>query len=279
MEPDTDPLTAAIDAGSPLVVLSPHLDDAVLSCGGLLSYAAGRTAVRVVTFFTEAGIPPYTISGRRYLRQVGQPDAERLYRERRAEDCEVLERLGVDWLHLGLSDGLFRRKPATSGRRVGWAHRVLPELAYVYPTYRLHISAGRISRRDTDTLGHVRAALERLMSPPHTVLLAPAGVGGHVDHVIVRTAAERTDRPVVYYSDFPYNQRHGFDPGFVGRNGLGTVEWSRDLAAKSPLVRGYRSQAGALFPGGRIPLAPEIYLLAGSERGSGALIGGPPWPS
>lgn len=276
---ETDPLTAAIDARSPLLVLSPHLDDAVLSCGGLMSYAARRTEVRVVTFFTEAGTPPYTLSGRRYLRQVGQPDAERLYRDRRAEDGEVLERLGAHWLHLGLSDGLFRRRPSASGARVGWAHRVLPELAYVYPTYRLHVSSGRISRHDTDTLNRVRAALEQLAFPPHTVLLAPAGVGGHVDHVLVRTAAELSGRPVVYYGDFPYNQRHGFDPGFVGRNGLGAVAWSRELAAKSPLVRGYRSQADALFPGGRVPLVPEVYLLAGDGRVSGARVGGSPWPS
>ena len=48
-------LTEAIEQGVPLIVLSPHLDDAVLSCGALLIYAARRTPVTVVTLFTEAG--------------------------------------------------------------------------------------------------------------------------------------------------------------------------------------------------------------------------------
>lgn len=274
-----DPLTAAIDAGTPLVVLSPHLDDAVLSCGALMSHAAGHTEVRVATFFTEPGVPPYTFSGRQYLRQVGQPDAERLYRDRRAEDCEVLQRLGVDWLHLGLIDGLFRRKAPASGGGLGRVRNVLPEATHIYPTYRLHLAAGRISRHDAGTLGRVLALLEELASPPRTLLLAPSGVGGHVDHVLVRTAAELSGVPVIYYSDFPYNQQHSLDPGFVERNALVEVEWSRELAAKSALVRRYHSQADALFPGGGIPMVPEIFMLADSERASGGRFGGSPWLS
>ena len=64
-------LTEAIEQGVPLVVLSPHLDDAVLSCGALLIYACSRTPVTVVTLFTAANSPPYTLSARRYLDQVG----------------------------------------------------------------------------------------------------------------------------------------------------------------------------------------------------------------
>ncbi|MGW7200632.1 PIG-L deacetylase family protein [Streptomyces chryseus] len=274
-----DPLTAAIDAGTPLVVLSPHLDDAVLSCGALMAHAVGRTEVRVATFFTEGGCPPYTFSGRRYLQQTGHPDAERLYRDRRAEDRDVLERLGVDWLHLGLTDGLFRRKPGASGGHPGWVRRVLPEPAHVYPTYRLHVSTGRISRYDADTLGCVQALVEKLASPPHTILLAPSAVGAHVDHVLVRTAAELSGEPVVYYSDFPYNQRHCLDPAFVERNALVGVEWSRELTTKVALVRAYRSQADALFPGGRIPVVPELYLLAPAERAGDDPVGGSRWLS
>ena len=70
-------LTEAIEQGVPLVVLSPHLDDAVLSCGALLIYACRRTPVTVATLFTEAGSPPYTLSARRYLGQVGRATPRR----------------------------------------------------------------------------------------------------------------------------------------------------------------------------------------------------------
>ena len=91
-------LTEAIEQGVPLVVLSPHLDDAVLSCGALLIHAARRIPVTVATLFTEAGPPPYTLSARRYLRQVGAGDAESLYR---AAPCGGPRRPGIDGRHLG----------------------------------------------------------------------------------------------------------------------------------------------------------------------------------
>ena len=35
--------------------------------------------------------------------------------------------------------------------------------------------------------------------------------------------------------------------------------WTADLAAKVPVIAGYRTQVDALFPGGEIPLRPETY--------------------
>ena len=63
----------------PLVVLSPHLDDAALSCGAMMIHACQTIPVTVATLFTEAGPPPYTLSTRRYLHQVGARDAPALY--------------------------------------------------------------------------------------------------------------------------------------------------------------------------------------------------------
>ena len=45
-------------AGSAVVVMSPHLDDAVLSCGALLAHLAARHRVTVTTVFTAAAPPP-----------------------------------------------------------------------------------------------------------------------------------------------------------------------------------------------------------------------------
>jgi hypothetical protein len=40
---------------------------------------------------------------------------------------------------------------------------------------------------------------------PSDLVLAPLGVGGHVDHITVRRAAEALDQPLVlYYSEIPY---------------------------------------------------------------------------
>lgn len=110
-----DPLTGfvrtVVGSGTPILVLSPHLDDAVLSCGALLGWAGRRAPVTVATLFTEAAPPPYALSARQYLKRTRAGDAEELFADRRAEDRHVLERLEVGRRHVGLVDGLFRRLP------------------------------------------------------------------------------------------------------------------------------------------------------------------------
>ncbi|MEU9859997.1 PIG-L family deacetylase [Streptomyces sp. NPDC047971] len=268
-----DPLSAALEVSVPLLVLSPHLDDAVLSCGALMLCARRRAPVTVVSFFTEAGPPPHTLSGRQYLRQTGATDAEELYASRREEDRAVLERMGVTWRHFGLVDGLFRRRDGRPPRTTGPARR-LPELDHVYPTYRLHLSRGRVSRRDGATLRTVTAAVRALMPARRGLVLAPLGVGGHADHVLVRTAAESSGCRVAYYSDFPYNRDHDADPAFTGRHAFVSCSWEDGLTDKQELIRGYRTQAEALFPQGGIPLVPEVYLLASDIAAASAPPGG-----
>jgi LmbE family N-acetylglucosaminyl deacetylase len=258
-------LTRPIEHGVPLVVLSPHLDDAALSCGAVMIYAASRTPVTVITVFTEAGQPPYTFSARRYLKQVGAQNAQALYRRRRAEDRAALEPIGVTCVHAGLTEALFRRRPP--GRRRAPGARLLPELAHIYPVYRRHITAGRIASADAGTLHHVCDMVARATSSCPSVVLAPLGVGGHVDHVLVRTAAERSGAQVVYYSDFPYNRQHEPDGDFVRRHGLVEMRWSLLVEEKSDLVRAYQTQVQALFKGGHIPLDPEVYFYAPSSIG------------
>jgi LmbE family N-acetylglucosaminyl deacetylase len=106
-------LAGLIEQGRPVVVLSPHLDDAALWCGALMTYAVSRTSVTVVTFFTEPGQAPYTVSARRYLRQAGGRDADAVFSRLRARDRAALEPLGITCVHAGLTEALFRRRDAT----------------------------------------------------------------------------------------------------------------------------------------------------------------------
>ncbi|MFI8520704.1 PIG-L deacetylase family protein [Streptomyces sp. NPDC085481] len=272
-----DPLTALTDSRATLLVLSPHPDDAVLSCGALLAAAVeNRATVTVMTVFTEAAPPPYTLSARQYLRQTGAVDADELYAERRAEDAAVLERLGVTRFHAGFVDGLFRRR-TDPGRWRRQAARMLPELALVYPTYRWHLSCGRVSPRDAETVYRVTDTVRDLAPRGRGLLLAPLGIGGHADHVLVRTVAALSGLPAVYYSDFPYSLRAAADPAFTGGLDATEASWDSGLDAKAELVRGYRTQVDALFPAGNIPRVPEVYLLpAGVTDAAARPSGGPP---
>ncbi|MCI2239731.1 PIG-L family deacetylase [Paenibacillus sp. TRM 82003] len=240
------------DASLRYVFLSPHLDDAVLSCGNLLLALGDGADVTVCTLFTEQSAP-HTASARAYLRQCGADSAAQLYARRRAEDGDVLARVGATLLHAGLDDALFRKRSGAAAARLA---SLLPELGHVYPTYRWHVAAGRVRRPDRHVVRAVTELVERLVAQGPTVLVAPLGVGGHVDHVLVRDVAARTGGDVLYYADLPYALQQGPDATFTAAHRLTPVTVPATGPGKNPLIAGYRTQVDALFPGG-VPLLED----------------------
>ncbi|PVZ14186.1 PIG-L deacetylase family protein [Actinomycetospora cinnamomea] len=262
-------LGTATASGARCVFLSPHLDDAVLSCGALMRALAPRSEIHVVTVFTATTDGPHTRAARSFLRQCGHGDAtdgSTLFAARREEDRVVLDGLGVSHEHLGLPDALFRRRavPRALAGPAARVARVLPELVHRYPTFRYDIALGRVSRGDRALGAALAARLEARLAGADLVF-APLGVGRHVDHLLTRTLGAGHPGRVVYYSDFPYDQSHARDEDFLRRHGLRA--WRHDegpegRAAKADLIRGYATQADALFPSGVIPAAPETYFAA-----------------
>lgn len=253
-----DHLGSLFDQGARVLVLSPHLDDAVLSCGALIRHLAGRCAVTVATVFTEAAAGPHTRAARSFLRQARAGDAHVLFAERRSEDSHVLRDLGVRRVHLGSTDALFRRRRRVE--RPGRLAAAVPELVHSYPTYRLDIARGRVARSDIPLVAEVAARVSDLRHRTGAeVVFGPLAVGRHVDHLIVRTVTQQLDTPLVYYSDFPYNLAASPDTCFTDRQRLVAWRWSEGVVAKEPLIRAYRTQADALFPGGAIPHVPELF--------------------
>lgn len=279
-----------------LLVLSPHLDDAVLSCAGLLSTLAPWVRVRVVTFFTQAAAGPLTRAARSFLRQAGwSDDPEAFYRQRRWEDREAVGRLGAAWTHVGLVDALFRSRPGwTPGglgdRFAGPVRRMLPELTYRYPSYRYDIARGRVSRADHGLRRDLTARVALLLDELHPLaVLAPLGVGRHVDHLLVRDAAVAAlagaaaavpapaggpapaPAPVpvpvpVFYAELPYALRQRPDPEFVAINRLRRAEYPHGAQQRAALVGLYRTQAGALFPAGVPTVVDEYWWPDGADR-------------
>jgi LmbE family N-acetylglucosaminyl deacetylase len=239
--------------GRPAVFVSPHLDDAVLSCAALMGAMAARATVTVVTLFSAAGPPPHTRAARTFLRQCGASSAGTLFDDRCREDVSVLDDLGVRHVHLGHPDALFRRRSDPSGllRRAG---RVLPELDHRYPTFRFDIALGRVSRGDRELRDELIAQVADVSRG--AAVFAPLGVGRHVDHLLARAVGEHLG--AVLYADFPYTVRQpGAEEEAAG--GLRPWAWTDDLDAKPSVIAGYRTQVEALVPDGRIPVRPETY--------------------
>jgi len=85
------------------VILSPHLDDAVLSCWHLLS---GPGEVRVINVF--AGTPPAGSEASWWDRLTGATDSVTRMEERRAEDSEAFAIAGRTATHLDFLDEQYR---------------------------------------------------------------------------------------------------------------------------------------------------------------------------
>ncbi len=170
------------------IYLSPHLDDAVLSCGGqIFQQSTASEHVLIVTIM--AGDPP---SGPLSEFAWGLHDRWQLGAEtvaaRRQEDVAALTHLGADYLHWPVPDCIYRADPVS-----GEAFYASEEALF-----------GDVNANEAGLLDFLVQLLETL--PPHQRLLAPLTVGNHVDHQITQQAAERWLRPMkpIYYEDYPY---------------------------------------------------------------------------
>ncbi|GAB4215242.1 MAG: PIG-L family deacetylase [Roseiflexaceae bacterium] len=169
------------------VYLSPHLDDAALSCGGaILQQRAAGEPVLVVTICTAAPPPegPFNALAQRFHADWGLAP-EQVVSARLEEDRASMERLGVDYWWANRLDAIYR----------------VPE---VYDS-RDALFSPRNANNDlllADLHGLLAALAERL---PHATFYAPLAIGYHVDHQIThRAALEVLADRLLCYEDIPY---------------------------------------------------------------------------
>lgn len=201
------------------IYLSPHLDDAVYSCGGTIGLQA-RAGQRVLVVTVFAGIPSarmrsslfatrfhtymgfdqfasrvlkYRGVGRRALKMrelLGlNPNTGAVITARRDEDASVLTYLQADYLWLDYLEAIYRGTPA-------------------YYSQQSQLVGGEVNPADRwidKRLAQDLITLHKRL--PDAVWYAPLGVGCHLDHQIVFFAVEQlvmSGACVKFYEDFPY---------------------------------------------------------------------------
>jgi len=191
-------------AGSAVLVMSPHLDDAVLSCGALLAHLAARHPITVATVFTAAAPPPVVAARPQATAGARRIDAEDFFAQRRARQRRA-GRIGAAAVASGLPGRLVRR-----GRRDRPTR----------PPLRCRPRPGGVLRRHTGRRGERPGGRAHPGRPGAGSL----GVGRHVDHLDHPPGRRELGRPIrtVYYSDFPYSQTARPEPDFIAR-----AAWSR----------------------------------------------------
>jgi len=235
------------ERGYDAIYLSPHADDAVLSCGGQLFERAQRgERVLVATVFT-ADVPSdlaLSAFAASTLAAWGL-SRERVMAQRRAEDAAATSVLGVELRHLGLVDAMFR------GDARGPRYRTWDALRHAR------------ARDDQPALGRVAAALARI---PRAPFIAAPLAAGHVDHRLVRHAAEQVFGPrLMLYEDLPYAQSRlrrwrALDAALRAET---VVVSTPGRAAKRRALACYLSQQGVALAQG----AERVLEQRGGERG------------
>ena len=225
---------------SQLLVFSPHMDDAVLSCGGLISVLSRKMRCVTVTLCTsDPDLAP----------NEGPPHGMALPSERRHEEAAAMKALGCELIQLDFLDAIYRKD--RRGQQ------------YLYPTL------DSLWSMPVEGDEHYRKVLSQLMKPvleniesKQTLILAPAGVGHHVDHILctqILLSMVSDLNSIMLYEDFPYVVDQGAHLGVsdsigaaLGRlnlKGVDRVDFHSSVDAKVSLIQNYPSQLSTIFGG------------------------------
>jgi LmbE family N-acetylglucosaminyl deacetylase len=167
------------------IYISPHLDDAVLSAGGLI-YEQTRAGMDVEIWTFMCGFPPseeFSPFAQLLHYQWGIPAAAEGVTARRAEDVKAAGIVGAKPIHFDFLDCIYRR-----GKNGDWLYSNV----FVPP----HDDDGELPAKIAESIA---ARLQ-----PTDQLVCQIGLGSHLDHVLVRRAVDLLQRPVLYDVDIPY---------------------------------------------------------------------------
>lgn len=220
------------------IYLSPHLDDAALSCGGLI-YEQARQGISVAIWTFMAGYPwqgYLSEFANRLHAEWGTGSAMRTVFLRRKEDRKAAGLLGAQARHFRFLDMIYRQSKEGS------------------PLYSENVF---FVERHPDDEGLLEQLTQTLRDATHLddVLVCPLGIGGHLDHLLVREAAEKLDRPLWYYADVPYVLQNPGALLVAARGMLSTLFPIRESGLQTWIaaIQVYTSQLPTLFRDGAKP--------------------------
>jgi LmbE family N-acetylglucosaminyl deacetylase len=228
-----------------IIILSPHLDDAVLSCADhvteLKSNGAEIIVVSIFSAYKGGAVTSYTAD---MMAQSSISDLKVLETSRKDEDREALEQLGVSWQHLDLLD---------AGYRYDSSGPLYPEIVDLC-----------MPHKPLDEPAILKEITEQVMNLDRGGLMfVPVAVGHHIDHRLVRAAAENCipQERLIYYVDFPYaiNPKNwSIEQLRLLLNGRLSIKWITDRKRK--VLGSYRSQTPLLFRSK--PYYPEVIITS-----------------
>ena len=237
------------------VILSPHFDDGALSCGGRIWQAVQEgKRVRVLSLFAGGAIgevPPFAQV--QHAKWGNPPHPNRL---RRAEDVAAYARLGCfDLYHLDAPDAVYR--VTEDGRPLYGAEEAI---------------FGDIQPEED---GYPRSLMDEVLPylPDEATILAPLGVGHHVDHLLGHAVGRlllEEGWSVAFYEELPYIEApEALEEALADKSSLQpeTISLSEAaLAAKVDAMGYYRTQIPVLY-GNELAMSRRIRAVANAVAG------------
>jgi LmbE family N-acetylglucosaminyl deacetylase len=229
--------------------ISPHLDDAVLSCGGFVSKAtaSGDQVVIATVFAGQPGsLPPLAMT--LHERWGINENIE----QRKAEDAAACDAIGATFRHLGFQDAIYRSSENDGRARY-------ESIASLY---------GEYDPGDESMLAEIVVKLRELVRELRPgAVYGPAAIGDHVDHMLTRISLEATipiclvpsEANLFLYEDLPYAARTS--SSFQAKNGQPVVQLlcERDWHGKVRALEKYKSQLSMLWPNANYSVELQSY--------------------
>jgi len=180
-----------------IIFVSPHLDDAIISCGGLI-HRLIKLGIKVKIITVFAGSSTGNLS----------PFAEWMQKEwnlpfdapgaRRTEDLNAISSIGAEAIHLQFPCSIYRFDLKTG--------------KFLY-TSKTDIFSGECLQEPKILPDMIQEINTKINIRTPEILFIPLSIGGHIDHILTRKALEAIYLPeekkrLIYYEDFPYVLRY-----------------------------------------------------------------------
>ncbi len=175
------------------IYISPHLDDAVLSCGGMIrSQVLQGDRVSIWTVCARENPYPQLSEFAQTLHDRWETGDETVA-VRRKEDLAAAKVLGAEVIHLTYYDVIYRRLP--DGTPI-----VNCDIELFLPP-------------EPAELDEARQVLTPFLDsiPDGARVVGPLTMGGHRDHRLVRTLLEERFPDLLYFADYPYIAQYDLD--------------------------------------------------------------------
>ena len=213
------------------IYISPHFDDAILSCGGLI-WEQCQSGIPVEIWTLTAGDPPIgpvTEFAAQILAKWNIGTPHEAVNARKIEDRNAAYQVGARVKHMLMVDAIYRKTKKGE---------------FLYPD---EIFCD-INPQEPGIVDFVARQIAKELKKSDTIVI-PLSLGNHVDHVIARIASESLGRVIRYYADIPYlfMDEQSLETAVIDMSGVTTKISPEGLSAWQDGIDCYQSQISSLF--------------------------------